>query len=163
MRDCVQMKTALAALVFLTAVITGFSAEPGRKNLPGHVVPITSRLTPLARLAATNELALAIGLPLRNERELDELIRQLYDPASTNFHKFLMPSEFTARFGPTEKDYQAVKEFAAGNGLNVAATYSNRLVLDVRGSPKKVENAFQVALHRYRHPTEARDFFAPDT
>ena len=157
-----QMKKILAALVFFTAVITSFGAEPGRKNLPGHVVPVTRRLTPLARLAATNELSLAIGLPLRNERELDELLHQLYDPASPNFHKFLAPPEFTARFGPTEKDYLAVKEFAAGNGLTVAATYSNRLVLDVRGSAKKIENTFQIGLHRYRHPTEARDFFAPD-
>ena len=122
-----------------------------------------SRLTPAGRLPATNELFLSIGLPLRNEGELNELLRQLYDPASTNFHKFLTPSEFAARFGPTEPDYQAVMKFAEANGLAIAGTHPNRVVLDVEGSVSNVERAFQITLRTYRHPAEARNFFAPDT
>ena len=102
-------------------------------------------------------------MPLRNQAALDELLRQLYDPRSTNFHKFLTPAEFTARFGPTEQDYQAVMKFAETNGLTVAGTHPNRVVLDVEGSASNVEQAFQITLRTYRHPTEARDFFAPDT
>jgi hypothetical protein len=30
---------------------------------------------------------------------------------------WLTPEEFTARFGPTEQDYQAVKDFAKSKGL----------------------------------------------
>jgi len=40
-----------------------------------------------------------------------------------------------AKFGPTESDYQAVRQFAESNGLVVVATYSNRMVLNVKGSP----------------------------
>ena len=113
--------------------------------------------------AGDTNLSLTIGLPLRNEAALDELLRQLYDPGSTNFHKFLTPPEFTARFGPTEQDYQAVMKFAEANGLTVAGTHPNRVVLDVEGSASNIEQAFQITLRTYRHPTEARDFFAPDT
>lgn len=101
-------------------------------------------------------------MALRNQAALDELLRQLYDPHSTNFHKFLTPPEFTARFGPTEQDYQAVIKFAEANGLTVAGTHPNRVVLDVEGGSSNVEQAFHVTLHTYKHPTEARDFFAPD-
>jgi subtilase family serine protease len=139
------------------------SLAADRQFLPGHVPPTVARLQPLGRLPGTNCLNLAIGLPLRNQAALDELLRQLYDPASTNFHKFLLPAEFAARFGPTEEDYQAVQDFVRSNGLVVTGTYSNRVVLDIQTRVADVERAFRVTLRTYRHPTEARDFFAPDT
>ncbi len=129
----------------------------------GHVPAVAAGLTPAGRLPATNELFLSIGLPLRNEGELNELLRQLYDPASPDFHKFITPSEFAARFGPAEPDYQAVMKFAEANGLAIVGTHPNRVVLDVAGSVSNVERAFQITLRTYRHPTEARNFFAPDT
>jgi hypothetical protein len=153
---------ALAAALVLASATEGIGAEARRLSLPGHVPAAVSRLSPKGRVPATNEVGLSIGLPLRNETALDELLVQLYDPASTNFHRFVTPAEFAARFGPTEEDYQAVIQFAAANGLRVAGTHSNRVVLDVRGSVSSVEQAFQVTLRTYRHPTESRDFFAPD-
>ncbi len=155
--------TSLIALIFCAAAITASSAEPGRTDLPGHVPVVISKLVAKGRLPATNELSLAIGLPLRNEVELDKFISQLYDPASLNFHKFITPSEFTARFGPTEADYAAVRKFAERNGFIVTGTSPNRMVLDVQASVANAERAFHIALHTYRHPHEARDFFAPDS
>src|SRR5581483_882916 len=37
------------------------------------------------------------------------------------------------------------------------------LLLDVTGPAAAVERAFHITLRTYRHPAEARDFFAPDT
>ncbi len=153
----------LTAAVFLVAATSIFSAEPDRKILPGHVPSVVAGLTPKGHLPPTNQLSLAIGLPLRNQAQLSELLQQLYDPRSTNFHKFLTPPEFTARFGPTEQDYQAVIKFAEANGLTVAGKHPNRVVLDVEGNVSNVEQAFHITLRTYQHPTEARNFFAPDT
>src|ERR1043166_9089252 len=93
---------ALLSVVIVLATTSAFSAEPGRETLSGHVPPVVTGLTPKGRLSATNQLYLAIGLPLRNQAALDELLRQLYDPHSASYRKFLTPREFTARFGPTE-------------------------------------------------------------
>ena len=149
------------ATVLFCGIVPVFGA--GWKILPGHVPPVVSSLTAKGLLPATNQLNLAIGLPLRDAPGLDDFLAQLYDPASPNFRQFLTPEEFTARFGPTEQDYEAVKNFARTNGLAVTTTYSNRLVLDVAGPAAAVEKAFHITLRTYRHPTEARDFFAPDT
>ena len=115
------------------------------------------------RLAATNELRLAIGVPLRDPAGLDDFLAQLADPASPNYRHFLTPEEFAERFGPTEADYEAVKEFAQTNGLTIVGTHPNRLLLDVTGPAAAVENALHITLRTYQHPTEARQFFAPDT
>ncbi|MGO9477194.1 MAG: hypothetical protein ACLP7I_04555, partial [Limisphaerales bacterium] len=54
----------------------------GRQYLSGHMPAAISNLQPLGRLPGATTLQLAIGLPLRNETELDNLLRQIYDPAS---------------------------------------------------------------------------------
>jgi len=150
-----------AVVILLWGICPVFGG--GLKILPGHVPKVISSLAPKGRLAARNQLWLAIGLPLRDPAGLDNFVAQVSDPASPHFRQFLTREELTARFGPTEQDYEAVKIFAETNGLAIAATHANRLLLDVTGPAATVEKAFHITLRTYRHPTEARDFFAPDT
>ncbi len=106
---------------------------------------------------------LAIGLPLRNQAALSNLLADIYDPASPRFHQYLSVEQFTAMFGPSEADYQKLKDFAQANNLTVSATHPNRLLLDVRASVADIEKAFHINLRLYQHPTESRAFFAPDS
>ena len=117
---------------------------------------------PLGRLPETNRLRLAIGLPLRDREGLTNLLRDLYDPTSTNFHHYLSVAEFTERFGPTTADYEAVAAFAQNHGLQVVTRHPNRLILDVEGTVGEVEQALHVQMNRYAHPSENREYFAPD-
>ena len=134
-----------------------------KQLLHGHVPAVVPRLQSIGRLNPTRRLDLAIGLPLRNREALTTLLEQLYNPASTNFHRFLTPAQFTERFGPTVEDYQAAMDFAKSNRLAITGTYANRRLLDVSGVVTDVESAFHVTLRTYHHPREARDFYAPDT
>src|ERR1017187_3262293 len=115
------------------------SAAPRQKLSAGHVPAAVARLAPAGSLPSTHRLNMAIGLPLRNEQELDALLQQLYDPTSLNYHRYLTPEEFTARFGPTENDYQALMDFAKSNGLTVTVTHPNRVVLDVEASVTDIQ------------------------
>jgi subtilase family serine protease len=133
----------------------------GTVSLPGHVLPLVSQLQARGHLAATN-LNLAIGLPLRNQAALTNLLEQINDPASPNYHKYLTPRQFNDQFAPSVADYAAVAEFARQHGLTVTGTHANRLLLDVRGLSTDIEKAFQISFSTYQHPTENRLFFAPD-
>lgn len=156
--------TTVAAGLAAFLVMSGVAASgAGLTTLHGHVPAIVAQLTPKGVLPADTNLTLAIGLPLHNQAELTNLLEQIYDPNSPNYHKFLTPDQFTTQFGPTEQDYQAVKNFAAANGLTVIGTHPNRMLLDVTGKASDIQNAFHVTLRTYRHPTENRDFYAPDT
>ena len=152
----------LLILASLTAIPASFTADAGLKVLPGHRPKLPSSTTSTGQLSGTNQLRLAIGLPLRDAEGLDNFLEQVYDPASTNYQHYLTPEEFTARFGPTEEDYQAVIMFARSNGLAVTATHGNRLILDVQGPVENIQRAFHVTLFTYRHPLENRNFFMPD-
>jgi hypothetical protein len=152
---------AIAALLFLCA-----SAGPatfGAQVIHRHLPAAALSLKPLGRLPATQRLNLIIGLPLRNQGALTNFLQQLYDPGSPQFHRYLTPGQFAQQFGPTEQDYQSVVAFAKANGFIVTGTHSNRTLVDVNGSVTDIERVFHVTMRTYRHPTEARTFFAPDT
>ncbi len=128
----------------------------------GHIPAGVERLQPIDRLPATRQLSLTIGLPLRNGELLTNLLQQIYDPASTNYHRYLTPEQFAAQFGPTQQDYQAVIAFAKSNHLTVTGLHPNRTLVRVNGSVADIERTFHLNLRVYKHPTEARNFFAPD-
>jgi hypothetical protein len=151
----------LAALVFFTRAQSAMGAQ----TLNGHVPSAIARfhLQPLYNLSETNQLTLAISLPLRNEQALDDLLKQIYDPQNPNYHHYLTPDQFTTQFGPSQHDYDAVIQFVYSNGLTVTHSYSNRTLLDVTGSAGTIQKVFNTTLRVYHHPTENRTFFAPDT
>lgn len=136
------------------------AAEPQRVR--GSIPVAATTLQPVGELPKTQALTLVVGLPLRNGPELDALLRELYDPASPKYRQFLTPDQFTAEFGPSEADYHAVADFARSNHLAVVRTHANRTVLNLRGSVADIEQAFNVRMLVYNHPTEGRTFYAPD-
>ena len=144
-------------------VFSVMAAEPGRQMLHGHVPGVVAHLQSIGELPASQRLNLAIGLPLRNQTELDVFLQQLYDPASPNYHRYLTPEQFTEKFGPTEEDYQKVIAFAQANGLTVTTTHGNRVLLDVSGSVADIEKALHLTMRLYQHPKEKRAFYSPDT
>jgi len=89
-------------------------------------------------------------------------LKELYDPLSPSYRQYLTVEEFTARYGPTQDDYDAVIRFAEANGLTVVGTSRNRLNLDVTGSVANIEKALHLNMGVYMHPTENRTFYTPD-
>jgi hypothetical protein len=150
----------------LTLVLPIAFLNPARaqvmKTIPGHIPRGMAGIKALARLPETNRLHLVVGLPFRNPDDLTNLLEELQHPASTNYHRWLSAEEFDQRFGPTDDDYQKVVSFARSHGLNIASSPSNRVVMDLEAPVANIENAFHVHLHLYPHPTENRDFYAPD-
>jgi subtilase family serine protease len=139
------------------------AGEPGLKSLAGHVPAAVANLAAYDDLPATNRLNLAIGLPLRDPKGLQAFLADLYNPASPHYRHYLTPEQFAEWFGPSADDYAAVIAFARQNNFKVTVTNTSRLVLDVNAAAADVQQAFHIRLRQFHHPTEARDFFAPDS
>lgn len=154
------VKKEWLAAALLTGALPALAAD--RLAVKNEGAAAAQTLPRIARLPADRQLRIAVGLPLRNMAELTNLYHQLYSQTSTNYHRFLTTDQFTDRFGPTESDYQWMIEFATTNGLRVVKTSSNRAHLEATGSVADLERAFHVHLGAYHHPTENREFYAPD-
>jgi len=153
----------LAMVAMLLGVNVVGQAEP-QPLWTRHVreATLNGQAPSVGRLPATQSMRLVLVLPLRNQDALDSFLKELYDPSSPSYRQFLTVDEFTAKFGPTQEDYNAVINFAEAHGLKVVGTSSNRVNLDVKGSVASIEEAFRLSMGIYQHPTEDRTFYGPD-
>ena len=133
----------------------------GKQQLHGHLRKEFASALLVDDVPVTQQLRLSIGLPLRNKEELDNLLKDIYDPKSPQYRHFLTPEQFADQFGPTQDDYQKVIDFAKSNGLNVTGTHDNRVVLGVSGTVDSIQKVFNVHLHHYQRP-DGSVFRAPD-
>jgi subtilase family serine protease len=154
-------------LLTIAAIVSGANiicqAQP-QSAVTRHVRDVTAngRAPMVGRLPATQAMRIVLVLPHRNQTELDNFLKEVYDPSSPSYHKFLTVEEFSEKFGPSREDYDSVIRFAKANGLSVVKTSRNRMNVDVTGSVATIEKAFNLTMGIYQHDTENRTFFAPD-
>lgn len=101
-----------------------------------------------------------VGLRLRDEAGLAKLIRDVSDPSSPRYQQYLTAAQFRARFSPSQSSVDAVKAFAAANGLKVASVPRNKLWVRLTGTGAAASRAFKAALRAYRGP-ENQTIIAP--
>jgi subtilase family serine protease len=116
----------------------------------------------LSALPANQTMSLSILLALGDEAGLDAALADIYNPQSANYRHYLSGAEFTARFGPSQANHDALVAYLQANNLAVTSTAANRLVINVTGKVSDVEKVFHVKMGTYQHPTEARTYFGPD-
>ncbi len=116
----------------------------------------------LNRLPETQTLRLDVVLPPRDQAGLDKFLQEVYEPSSPSYRHFLTPPEFTARFGPSQEDYDEVIHYATSNGFKVVGGSRDGMDVQLEGSVTSIEAAFNVSMGAYQHPTENRTFYAPD-
>ena len=150
----------LAAVVSIAAAVC-----QGQSVMTHHVRDVVrnGRAQATGRLPSNQMLQLNLVLQLRDRAGLESFLKQVYDPSSPSYRQFLTVPEFTARFGPTQEDYDAVVRFAKTYGFQVAGGSRDGMDVQVKGSVAAVETAFHVNMRTYKHPTENRDFYSPDS
>ena len=144
----------------VSTVCDGQSLPPLTRHV--HEATLKAQAGTTARLAPTQNMRIVLVLPIRDQAGLDSFLQDVYSPSSPNYRHFLTVDEFTARFGPTQADYDSVIQFAETNGLTVVGTSRNRMNVDVMGSVANIEEAFHLKMGVYQHPSENRTYFGPD-
>ena len=152
---------AFSVLAMLTLAATNSQAQTVSTR---HVreASRTGEAQAIGRVPASQEMQLDVVLPVRDEAGLKTLLRDVYDPTSFAYNRFLTPAEFTERFGPTQADYDKVVQYLKANGLEVVGGSRDGMEVQVKGPVSSVEKAFRVTMLNYQHPTEDRTFYGPD-
>jgi subtilase family serine protease len=157
-----RLAAFLCAAVFLLLF-----ANPGQAQqalLTRHVRPevATGRAQFIGPLPATQTMRFDIVMPLRDRAGLQSFVQEVNDPASPSYHQFLTPQEVTARFGPSQEDWDAVVAFAKTSGFNIIGGTRDSRDLWLTGTVANIEKALHVTLGNYRDLVEDRTFFAID-
>src|SRR5208283_4800568 len=151
----------ILAIVFLANTLC--QAQP-QALLTRHVrdAVVEGQAPMVGRLPATQSIHFDLVLALRDRAGLQTFVQQVNDPTSPSYHQFLTPQEFTARFGPSQEDWDSLVAFAKASGFQIAGGSRDAMDLRLIGTVASIEKAFHVTLGTYQHPTENRTFYAPD-
>jgi subtilase family serine protease len=161
--------TASRTLPSLFVVAALLSAIPSQSQQPQArlAAPITnaSRATlagsrpPRARLA--HDLgAVDSSMPLQSitmyfsrsaqqQSDLDALVAAQQNPSSPQYHQWLTPAEFGARFGVADADIAKTQAWLQSEGFTVVSVSPSRNSITFSGTASTVASAFGAPLHRY--------------
>ncbi|MGO9833343.1 MAG: protease pro-enzyme activation domain-containing protein [Polyangiaceae bacterium] len=137
----------------LTGEVAQVTAECGSAD--GGAPPLVGPVPP------STVISLSIGLPDRNTSQLNIYLQNVSDPTSPMYRMYLTPAQYTAMFGPTECDYQAVVDWAESEGLTIVNTYSDRELVDVSATASVLDAVLHVTFNEYLRQ-DGTQFYAPN-
>lgn len=155
------------ALVCLLVIAVGFSVLGSAKTADritsslnaGAVVALKGNVHGLAKpeydlgRADNNRLIEGISLAFRpsaaQQKDLDQFLRQLGDRTSPNYHKYLTPAQFGARFGMSPNDIAQVTSWLVSQGFANIKVANGRNQVSFDGTIAQIESAFSVEMHNY--------------
>ncbi len=100
------------------------------------------------------------------ENSLHEFLGQVQNPASPEYHQYLMPEQFGQRYGVSASDLETVSGWLRSEGFAVNRILSGRVAIEFSGNVGQVQSAFHTAIHSYvvngeQHYANASDPMIP--
>lgn len=141
-----QKTVALAASLALLAGAAG--AAGLAKGVAPQAVAIDNGLA-----ASTDTVEIAVALKVNNLADLKAFVASTVNPSSANYHQFITPAQFAARYGQSEATVQQVKAYLEANGLTVNQVFNNNLVIMASGTNAQLSNLFGTAIHSFTAPS----------
>jgi subtilase family serine protease len=122
----------------------------------GSLAPLRGSLLPrlvaahrLGRLAPVRQLHIDVSLAIRDEPGLQAFLRDVYNPHAPQYHHFLTPAQFAARFATPAQHRSAIAAWLRSRGLRVTGASRNGLLLQASGSVRAVGAAFGTSFYSY--------------
>lgn len=124
-----------------------------------NLVPLAGNTHPLAvakydQGAVPDSLSMEhMFLQLRRsaaqEQALENLIGELQDPHSAQYHQWLTADELGRNFGPAQQDIDTVVQWLSSHGLQVNGVSKSGLTIDMSGNAGQVRYTFHTEIHTY--------------
>jgi subtilase family serine protease len=171
---------ACAIALLVTAGSTGSSQVSSRNRIMRPIDASESAIArgtahPMARAQfdrgrtdTTKALSATLTFQLSptEQADMDLLLQQQQDRNSPNYHKWLTPEQYAARFGMSASDLAKVTAWLQSQGLSVNSISRDRTEISFSGSVGQVEYALKTQIHDYaingeQHFANATDLSFP--
>jgi hypothetical protein len=102
------------------------------------------------------------------ETALAKLVSHQSDKDSADYHRWLSPDDFGARFGPAQQDIDRVTAWLQSHGFMVNSIARGKQWIEFSGTAGQVESAFHTEIHQYmvkgeQHVANSTDISLPKT
>ncbi|WP_263382326.1 FG-GAP-like repeat-containing protein [Granulicella arctica] len=124
--------------------------ESHMMSLAGHVRPFLKKAVDRGQVDGSQQLG-AIMLMLsrtpQQQAALDSYVDQLHNRNSPNFHNWLTPAEFGARYQPADEDVAAVRAWLVSKGLTVLDVVPSKTYISFTGTVGQLRSIFKADIH----------------
>lgn len=149
--------------------IDGSIDDRALTRLPGNVHFLAQARYdrgPAADSLPLSHILLLIKRGPQQQRALDELMLEQYEPSSANYHHWLTPEQYGSMFGPAAEDVQQIEGWLTQKGFTVNRVAAGRTFIDFSGTAGQIAAAFHTRIHFYevdgeRHYANASDPWIP--
>jgi pseudomonalisin len=141
--------TTLIAMVFLTGALRASAAPAPTTRLAADVVPGLAQLAPAGATAPGQSISVDVVIADPDPAGEQALLNALYTKGSPEYHQFLTPGQYAARFAVAPAQEAAVETFAASHGLTVQRVNAMRDLVVLTGTVAQAERTFGVAINDY--------------
>ncbi len=151
-----------SVLLLTTSLSIALAAPPNRVAvkvddsqrvfLNGNVHPMARTQYdqgPVSPALALTHLTLNFKLSAGQQADLNQLLSDQQNPSSANYHHWLTPEQYAARFGMSDADLAQATTWLQSQGLTVTGTARARNFVTFDGAASNVESAFRTELHQY--------------
>jgi subtilase family serine protease len=145
----------------ITATIDARHSVLIRASVPRQADPRYDRgaVEPDFRLA---NITLFLSRSADQQAALDQLLADLQDPASPNYHNWLTSETYAERFGASAADLDNIAAWLRSQGFAVEYTARGRDFISFSGNAAQVEAALHTEIHRYQLGAETHFANATD-
>ena len=157
------MKTALWVVSLLLFVVLQPASQAQSERIAAidtqHRIILPGSVHPHAQ-AQYDRGAVEASLPLEyitlitqpspaQQAALERLLAEQQDSGSRNYHKWLTPEQYAARFGLSQSDVEKLTVWLQAEGFNIVQVARGRDWIAFNGNAALVERAFQTQIHYY--------------
>ncbi len=132
--------------------------------LDGNVSPITSSAIDHGEVEDSFQVpkvTLHFKMSASQQADLESLLKRQQDRTSRDYHRWLTPEQYGARFGMNAKDLEKVTAWLESQGFTNLETARSRTSVSFSGTALQLRNAFSTSLHRY--VVDGREHYANAT
>jgi subtilase family serine protease len=141
---------ATAAMTILGASgPAGASATPAQMRLPGSVAPFVSHTPATGAVAGSQKLSIQMWLRPK-VTAAQSFATAVSTPGSKQFHHYLRPNGYTARFGATRSEASKVEKWLKSKGFTSVHADAQRSYVRATAPTSKINSAFKVQLKLYK-------------
>ena len=147
--------------ILALAVVPAQAAQPGTLSaaLRGDVVPAVAHASRVGTVAASTSIQVTVSLAQRDQAGLQTFLKEVADPASSQYKHYLTVKQFADRFGASPATVAQVSSYLTSHGLSVGKVTANGLTLTATGSAAQIQKAFGTTIANYRD-SSGRSFYA---
>ncbi|MGH9772592.1 MAG: S53 family peptidase, partial [Candidatus Acidiferrales bacterium] len=131
--------------------IHGYIGSGRVYRLPGniHRIPASARdMGPADSSLFLPRVTIHLEMTSSQQAELKALLAAQQTRGNRQYHKWLTPEQFAARFGANESDIQRIGDWLQDQGFSDVQVARGRNAISFSGTVEQVENTFGTTLHR---------------